>query len=207
LSNQLYTRGSDSPASSFLILAQWLRAHGYPDVACEFSKKALDWYDKERESGGSVSRQGYYNTLYFSLFACNIDSQETADTETSDMGLIISGNVDTLKSIAEEYLVKNPNSIINQVRYACLMVRLGNREMAEQICDQLRKLDQPDLRGRNMWAQGQIKAVLGDYELASKFYEDGFRENFSYRLEYYYDFDLEGLRKSTRFREFLKSKE
>jgi len=89
------------------------------------------------------------------------------------------------------FRVSNPENLATMGRHGVILGKLGRREEAQLISDQLGQIERSNLRGANIGWQAQIAAALGDRDAAVRLMQLAFDNgwNRGIRLHWYPSFD------------------
>jgi serine/threonine protein kinase/tetratricopeptide (TPR) repeat protein len=166
---------------------QELRVHGYRDESLDFLGRAIQELKNRPESETQTAdyRSRMANLLYWT------ERWEEAKT--------------MYEVLAEE----NPESLYYQSFLGLIAARMGEREEAQRISDELGKVERPYLFGQISYHQACIASLLGEKEKAVKLLQESVDQGgvfgpFSSR--YHPNFSLEPLADYPPFREFIKPK-
>jgi len=164
-SHNLSLQGSWTPASIMGYASRELRLHGHKKKAIEIANQAIAWYKENKD-------RDYRSSLAFTL--------EMAE------------QWEEAREIYEQLLLENPDNINCKGHLGALAVRLGEREVAIRISEDLSKIEQPYINGNHTYWRACIASVLGEKELAVRLHRESLHQGQSYE-RLYYDIDLEPL--------------
>ncbi len=163
-----------------------LRAHGYRKESLEFMERAIQWL-KDRpdsEKKAAAYRSNMVNCLYMA---------ERWDEAKVDV-----------EALAMEF----PENLGYRSVLGIIAARMGNREEAQRISDELGKVEQPYLYGMIPYYQARIAAVLGEKDRAVKLLQESVAQGGTFgpggRYDAYMEWEL--LADYPPFKEFIKPK-
>jgi len=87
-----------------------------------------------------------------------------------------------------------------------IAARLGDRDEAQRVLEELRSLDRPYMYGKNTYLCGRIAALLGEKDLAVEFLREAFAGGYGIGLRLHEDMDLEPLHGYPPFEELRRPK-
>jgi len=177
-SYNLPRQGSWTPAGIMRNASRELRLSGYNDWAKEMADQAIAWY---RENEERDYRSGIARTLQ------------------------IAEKWEEARTIYEELLLENPDSIIYKGYLGVLTARLEERDKALRISEELAEIDRPYIYGNNTYWRACIASILGEKATAVKLLREALRQGQSYE-RLYFDIDLEPLYDYPPFKELIKPK-
>jgi len=161
-----------------LTAAHELRVHGYKEKALEIAERAISWYKAHKD-------EDYRSSLAWTLYKA--ERREEA------------------QAIYEELHQEFPDSVDYLGYIGALAVRMGNREKALKISDQLKNIDKPYLFGNHTYWRACIAALLDQKELAMRLIREALGQGTSYtRLHPVMSF--ESLWDYPPFKELIKPK-
>jgi tetratricopeptide (TPR) repeat protein len=173
-----------SPASMMLEAARELSAHGQ-------SATAMRIYDRVVRS-------------YDTWFA----PERTTERGRHSLGsaLAYAGRLRESRSIFEALSSEFPDNVVYPGNLGVLAARLGERDDALRISEQLAETEQPYLRGANTAWRARIAAVLGERERAVSLLSAAFGEGTTFGTWLHTDPDLESLRDYRPFQALMRPK-
>ncbi len=164
--------------------ARELRAHGYLDAAQEIADRAVEWSRKLQFElyPGQDARSHVAHSLYVA------ERWEEAQ--------------DAYEVLASEY----PKSVFYLGATGRVAARLGDREEALRVFDELQAIDRPYIHGRHHYASAQIASILGDYEQAVVLLAKAFDQTYEYTSPVLNDPDLLLMRGYPGWEELIRPK-
>jgi tetratricopeptide (TPR) repeat protein/tRNA A-37 threonylcarbamoyl transferase component Bud32 len=164
--------------------ARELRAHGYMDAAQEVADRAVEWSRKLRFElyPGEDARMYVARSLY--VAERWEEAREAFDT------------------LAREY----PESAYYLGATGRVAARLGDREEALRVFEELQTIDRPYIFGRHDYASAQIASLLGDYEEAVVLLAKAFDQTYEYTSPVLNDPDLLLMRGYPGWEELIRPK-
>jgi tetratricopeptide (TPR) repeat protein len=160
-----------------------LRAHGYREASLRVAERAIQWFKGRppEEAKSEDQRFSLANALYAA------ERWEEART------------------LFEGLLKETPDNIDYLGYVGTTAARMGDKEWAEKISEQLAGLKTPYLFGGNTYWRACIASISKDKETAMSLLRDALAQGVTYdRL--YDDMDLENLRDYQPFKELIKPK-
>jgi TolB-like protein/tetratricopeptide (TPR) repeat protein len=161
-----------------------LRAHGHREASVRLADRAVSWCETQpettRPSGGWIGPHA--DALRHAE-----RWQEAADI----LRPVVQGG-------------SNESAIIGV--FGGLAGRLGDREVAMEASEALRRLDDPHLFGRHTYRRACIAAVLGEREDAMALLRQAIAEGIGYGSYLHIEIDLESLWDDPEFIELLRPK-
>jgi tetratricopeptide (TPR) repeat protein len=171
-----------SPSGSLRGLGLSLRAHGHIEVASEALTRALDWYGTLAESDYRGLRYSHAQTLY------------AAERWPEAKALI-----DSLR-------LESPENF-NYLGYqGTLAARLGNRDEALRISQELEAIDRPYVFGNPTRWRARIAALLGERDEAVSLLRRAYEEGAGFGVGLLHDMNFESLRGYPPFERFIEPK-
>jgi tetratricopeptide (TPR) repeat protein/TolB-like protein len=167
-----------TPASIMRYASRELRLHGYKEEAIEIAKQAIAWYKENKD-------RDYRSSLAFSL--------EMAE------------QWEEARKIYKQLLMENADNIDYKGHLGALAARLGEREVALRISEELSEIERSYINGRHTYWRACIASVLGEKELAVRLLRESLNQGRNYS-QLYYDIDLETLYEYPPFKELIKPK-
>jgi tetratricopeptide (TPR) repeat protein len=168
-----------APGSVMIAAATALRAHGYSDDAHKVLRRALKWY-KSRTSGDH--RYSIARVLYL--------DEQWAEAQR----------------YFEQLYKENPDNQDYQGYCGVMAARLGDREKAGVILEQLYNKDESYLFGSHLYWCGCIAAVLGEQQRAVNLLREALGQGYSYGIYVLLDMDFESLRNFPPYIELMRPK-
>ncbi|MFV1988840.1 MAG: protein kinase [Gemmatimonadota bacterium] len=150
---------SQDPLMHPVWVALELRVHGYEEESEALFEEVIAQHIA-REPGNQYNRGRAY---YYAK------SWEDADTAFASI------------------LVSNPDDIDRMGFHGVILAKLGRREEALRISDQLGQIVRPYLRGWNIGWQARIAAALGEQDEAVRLTQRAFDNSWDYRLDLHQD--------------------
>jgi tetratricopeptide (TPR) repeat protein len=166
------------PARLMRHAAHELRVHGYTDASLELAERAISWYlaHKDKDYRSGLARAFYVAERWEESLA-----------------------------LYEELHKEFPNSIEYLRHLGTSAARMGDREEALKISEQLKNIERPYLFGNTTHNRARIHALLDEKELAMRFLREALSQGRSYdRL--HPDMDLDSLWDYPPFQELIKPK-
>jgi len=157
-----------------------LRVRGFREEAREIAHRALDWYKQHRDEADY--RYNLARTLYLAE-----RWQES-------------------RALFKELSKEEPDNINYKGYLGTLAVRMGDKEKAIQISEELKDIDRPYLFGSHTYWRACIAAHLGDKQKAVKLFKEAFNQGQNYGVYLHNDMELEPLRDYPPFQELIKPK-
>ena len=171
-----------SPGGSLRGAAVALRAHGHHAVALEALDRALEWYAALPASDYRALRYSRARTMYV--------AERWADAKVL---------IDSLR-------LESPDDI-NRLGYAgTLAARLGDREEALRISEELAAIDRPYVFGGPTRWRARIAALLGQQQEAVSLLTQSYEEGTGFGTALLHDIDFESLRGYPPFDRFIEPK-
>jgi tetratricopeptide (TPR) repeat protein len=172
-----------TPGSLMYLTGVGLRAHGYPEDSFQMLNRALKWYeDRPQEERRTPTHRAAIARIFYHL-----EKWEES--------------YELFKGLYKE----QPDSLTYLGCLGVLSARMGDKEEATKIAEELKNLDRPYLHGRNTYWQSRIVALLGDKELAIELIRDSLAEGRTYNI-LHWEMDYEGLEDYPPFVELKKPK-
>ncbi len=141
-----------------------LRVHGYKEKALEIAERAISWYKAHKD-------EDYLSSLAWTLYKA--ERREEAEAIYKELNQGFSDSVDYLGYIGT------------------LAVRMGNREKALTISDELKNMYKPYVFGNHTYWRACIAALLDQKELAMRLIREALGQGTSYTgLHPVMDFEL-----------------
>lgn len=166
------------------LAAEELRAHGHLEAARAALESSIAWYasrpSTEPQSQGI--RSGHARALY------------------------LLGRMDEANGLYEALRKEFPESVEYQGAVGTIAARLGRREDARRVAQELRDLDRPYLRGIHTLWRARIASLLGERETPLNLLREAFAQGQPFGLALHTDDSFESLRSDPGFRELLEPK-
>lgn len=175
---------SVTPGVVMTVVAEELRAHGYPEAARDVLDRALRWF--ESRPSAEVTTESHRGALGSALY--NAERWEEAGT--------------LLEKLAEDF----PDNFFYRGALGLIAARRGDRAAADSISAWLAELDRPYGAGVRTFLRAGIAAVLGEQERAVALLQDAFAQGLSYDPQIQRFIDFESLRDYPPFQELLRPK-
>ena len=158
----------------------WL--HGHEEAARVTWERVIAWFEARpvSEKETAISRWRYASALYRA------------------------GHWEESASYWESLVPDYPEEIGVKGRLAALAARLGQREEALRISDELRDLDTPFLNGWNTMWRARITALLGEREEAVRLMKQALSEGVGYEYLHRMEIDFESLRDYPPYQELMR---
>jgi tetratricopeptide (TPR) repeat protein len=173
-----------TPGDVMVEAAQELRAHGHKEDSLKISDEAVEWYKGRPAEETAKEENRYY----------------LADA------LYLAERWEEAQKIFEALLAEKPDNIDYKGYLGTIAARLGDREKALRISDELKALTKPYLFGEHTYWRARIASLLGDKEQAVALLRESFAQGRTYGVYLHRDMDLEPLRDYPPFRELIKPK-
>lgn len=177
--DESYHLSGSAPGSIMHNAAIALRAHGHKEVAHEVLARALKWY-KSRVSGDH--RYSIARVLYL--------DEQWAEAQPY------------FKQLYQEY----PDNQDYQGYTGVIAARLGDREKAGRILEELYNRDEPYLFGSHLYWCSRIAAVLGKHQRAVDLLREAYGQGWGYRMYELLRMDFESLRDYPPYIELMRPK-
>ena len=172
-----------NPAWVMAYAGDELKAQGYKEAALQALERAIRWVENRSEE--EKKDQSLRDLWAYALYGA--ERWEEA------------------KNIYQSLHEEVPDSVTYQGYLGTIAARLGNREEALRISEELKNIERPYLFGNQTYWRACIAALLGEKEQAMVFLRDALAQGVSYgRL--YGDMDLEPLLDYPPFKELIKPK-
>ncbi|MCX6567729.1 MAG: hypothetical protein NT147_01590, partial [Candidatus Aminicenantes bacterium] len=174
------------------------RSHDYKEASLQLLDRAARWLearpDKERD------KRRYFFRSYGPGGAA--DMSDRWDT------LYLTGRWDDARALYEAALREEPENWVYLSMIGLIAARRGERAKAIEVSNQLEEMNKPSFGGWPAYAQACIASLLGDKENAVRLLREAFNRGVSFDNQAIYadDPDLETLRNSSPFKEFIKPK-
>ncbi|MBL7135976.1 MAG: protein kinase [Candidatus Marinimicrobia bacterium] len=177
--DESFRLSGSAPGSVMRDAAMALRAHGHKDVAYEVLKRSLTWY-KSRISGDH--RYSIARVLY-----CN---EQWAEVQQY------------FEQLYREY----PNNQNYQGYTGIVAARLGDREKANRILEELHSKDESYLFGSHLYWCARIAAVLGEQKRAVDLLREAYGQGWGYGMYELLEMDFESLHNYKPYIELMRPK-
>lgn len=160
-----------------------LRAHGYKTAALQAFEQAIRWVENrpEEENKNRSLRSFLGEVLY--------EAERWQESR------------DIYQSLHDQF----PDSIAYRGYLGAIAARLGNREEALSISEELKNIERSYLFGNNTYWRAGIASLLGEKEQAMVLLRDALAQGVPYR-RFHTDMDLEPLSDYPPFKELIKPK-
>jgi tetratricopeptide (TPR) repeat protein len=159
-----------------------LKAHDHDEVAREALDRALDWYRARPETEYDDLRFGHAQTLYV--------AERWAEAN----------------QLIDSLHLEFPDSVAMHGYQGTIAARLGNRDEALRVSDELAAIDRPYVWGGPARWRAKIAAILGDREQAVSFLREAYQKGQAFGLWLLHDMDLDSLRDYPPFEEWIRPK-
>ena len=167
-----------TPAGVMRNAAHELRVHGYKEEALEIAEHAISWYKAHKD-------EDYRSSLAWTIYVA--ERWEEAQAIYEDLHQEFPDNVNYLGAIG------------------ALAVRMGNKEEALKISDQLKNIQRPYLFGFHTYWRACIAVLLDEKELAMRLLREALGQGTSY-TGLHPNMNLESLWDYSPFKELIKPK-
>jgi tetratricopeptide (TPR) repeat protein len=176
------TSADTTPAEVMVEGAKELRAHGHKEESIKMAGEAVEWYKGRPAEEAEKEQNRYYlaSTLYLA------ERWEEA------------------RAMFEALLSEKPDNIDYKGYLGSIAARLGDREKALRISDELKALTKSYLFGDHTYWRACIASLLGEKEQAVALLRESFAQGRTYGVYLHRDMDLEPLRDYPPFRELIK---
>ena len=177
--DESFQLSGSAPGGVMLDAAKALRAHGYKEVAHEVLRRALEWYNS-RITGDyrySIAEVLYYDEQWMKA-----------------------------QQYFEQLYREYPD---NQTYYGytgVLAARLGEKEKAIRILEELYRKDEPYLFGSHLHWCARIAAVLGEHRRAVDLLREAYGQGRGYGIYELLQQDFESLREYEPYIELMRPK-
>jgi len=168
-----------APGSVMRSAAIALRAHGYKDAAHEILRRAFAWY-QSRSSGDQ--RFSIARILY-------CDEQWTE-----------------AQAYLEQLYKECPDNQEYMGYRGVIAARLGDKEKANIILEELRNKNEPYLFGSHLYWCACIAALLGEHQRAVDLLREAFGQGYRYGMYVLLDMNLESLKNYPSYVELMRPK-
>ncbi|MDH7512468.1 MAG: tetratricopeptide repeat protein [Clostridiales bacterium] len=178
------TSPTTTPADVMVEGASELRAHGNKEEAIKMAGEAVEWYKARsaEEAAKEINRYDLAGALYL--------AERWGEAQ----------------AIFEALLAAKPDNISYKGNLGTIAARLGDREKALRISDELKALTKPYLFGDHAYWRACIASLLGDKEQAVALLRESFAQGGTYGVYLHRDMDLEPLRDYPPFQGLIKPK-
>jgi serine/threonine protein kinase/tetratricopeptide (TPR) repeat protein len=173
-----------TPADVMVEGAEELRAHGRKEESIKIAGEAVEWYKGRPSEEAAKEENRYYLADALYTAECWEEAQ----------------------SIFEALLSEKPDHIDYKGYLGSIAARLGDREKAIRISDELKALNKPYLFGNHAYWRACIASLLGEKEQAVALLRESFAQGREYGVYLHRDVDLEPLRDYPPFQELIKPK-
>jgi serine/threonine protein kinase/predicted Zn-dependent protease len=177
--DESFQLSASAPGSVMLNAAKALRAHEHKDVAHEMLRRALEWYNS-RITGDyrySIAEVLYWDEQW-------VEAQQV------------------FEQLYREYPDKQ-----NYHGYTGVVAaRLGEREKANRILEELYSKDEPYLFGSHLYWCARIAAVLGEHKRAVELLREAYGQGERYGMGKLLQMDFESLREYQPYIELMRPK-
>jgi len=160
-----------------------LRAYGYTEASLDILDRAIQWVESRPDE--EQKDRDIKDLLGYALYRAERWQEAQAQYQS---------------------LYKEFSESISYLGYlGAIAARLGNREKALGISDELKNIDRAYLRGSHTFCRARIAALLGEKEQAMVLLRDALAQGASYE-SLYTNMDLESLSYYPPFQELIKPK-
>ena len=173
-----------TPGDVMIEASEELRAHGYPEEARKIANQAAEWCSS-RTKEESASESLRYNIA---------------------QALYLGERWQEAQNIFEALALEKPENIDYKGYLGCLAVRLGDKEKALKISEELKMINKPYLFGNHTYYRACIASLLGEREQAIALLREAFAQGLSYGVSLHRDINLKQLRNYPPFQELLRPK-
>jgi tetratricopeptide (TPR) repeat protein len=178
-----------------------------PDATWGHAEPAAEAGREYRAHGHSQASRGVFDLAIDRLRVHTPDTSRVAEHQYAVGSTLYSAERwREAHELFVELAERSPHDIRIQGYLGVLQARLGNREAALQIGDELAALQLPFGRGENTLWRSRIAAVLGDRQQAVELLRSAINQGTYYGIWLHRDSDLEHLRDYPPFQEFLRPK-
>jgi serine/threonine protein kinase/tetratricopeptide (TPR) repeat protein len=164
--------------------ARELRAHGYVDAAQEVADRAVEWSRK----------------LQFELYPGEDARMYVARS------LYVAERWEEARGAFDALAREHPESAYYLGAKGRVAARLGDRDEALRVFDELQTIDRPYIFGKQDYASAQIASILGDYEQAVVLLAKAFDQTYEYTSPVLNDPDLLLMRGYPGWEELIRPK-
>jgi len=176
--------GTRTAGSVMLAAAGELRLREYQEAYKDIAGRAVEWY-RERLADKEAAEQQRYDLA---------------------RALYIAGQWEEAGKLIEKLRSDKPDDI-DYLGYAgALAARIGGREEALRISEELKRIDRPYTFGAQTYWRARIAALLGMKEEAVELLRQSFSQGKEYDVFLVQEADLDSLRDYAPFREMMKPK-
>jgi len=185
-SRQFPPQGTWNLARLLISSGQELRVHGYRKELLDFLDRAIQWLKSRPES--ETKTEVYRSRMANCLYRAERWDEAKADYE----------------ALAKEF----PENLEYRSLLGIIAARLGNREEAQRISDELGKVERRYLFGSIPYYQARIAALLGEKDKAVKLLQESVAQGEAFYPGggYHSDMEWELLENYPPFKEFIKPK-
>jgi serine/threonine protein kinase/tetratricopeptide (TPR) repeat protein len=173
-----------TPADVMIEGAKELRAHGHKEESIKIAGEAAEWYKGRPAEEAAKEENRYY--LAGALY--------------------IAERWEEAQAIFESLLTEKPDNTDYKGYLGSIAARLGDRERALRISDELKALTKPYLFGNHTYCRACIASLLGDNKHAIDLLRESFAQGKEYGVYLHREMDLEPLRDYPPFRDLVKPK-
>ena len=177
--NESFRLSGSAPGTVMFDAAMALSAHGHKEVAHEVIRRALEWYDS-RISG--ENRYAIAEVMY-------------RDEQWGDA-----------QPIFEQLYREYPDNQNTHGYTGVVAARLGEREKAIRILEELHSKDKPYLSGSRLYWCARIAAVLGEHRRAVELLREAYGQGLGYGMGMLLQMDFESLRDYEPYIELMRPK-
>lgn len=177
--DESFQLSGSAPGSVMIDAAMALRAHGHKEVAHVVLTRALEWY-KSRITGDyrySIARVLYWD-------------EQWAEAQ----------------QYFEQLFQEHPDNQDYRGYVGVIATRLGDREKAKRILEELYSKDEPYLFGSHLYWCARITAVLGEQEHAVDLLREAYGQGWGYGMYELLEMDFESLRNYQPYLELMRPK-
>ena len=181
----LSAAASDATPGDLMLLAGLeLRAHGQRQASLDLGARAGAWYRERLASAPG----------------------DTSSLEGLADALLLAEKWSMAHEVCRTLVAKAPANVAYVSRLGCAAARLGRRDEAERVSEELRRLTGPRLFGAQTYGRACIAALLGDKRGAVDLLRDSFAQGMAFGAALHRDPDLEPLRDEPAFKELVRPK-
>jgi tetratricopeptide (TPR) repeat protein len=178
------TSQQGTPGDVMIEASEELRAHGYPEEARKIANQAVEWC-RSRPKEEAASESLRYNIA---------------------QALYLGERWQEAQNIFELLALEKPENIDYKGYLGCLAVRLGDKEKALKISEELKMINKPYLFGNHTYYRARIASLLSEREQAIALLREAFAQGLSYGAYLHRDVGLEPLRNYPPFQELMRPK-
>jgi DNA-binding winged helix-turn-helix (wHTH) protein/tetratricopeptide (TPR) repeat protein len=164
--------GAIGAGEVMIVAAEELRRHGFAAESETVARRAAANL-RDRNGGGAAAAAGAVSLA---------------------LAYRLAGDELQARALLREYLVSSPEDIDVLGALGCIEARLGHRDEAGRIAEQLAAMDRPFLYGGHLYAEATVLAALGERDAAVAAFRRWLAAGGGFTIGVHADPDLEPLR-------------